>query len=377
MNGDSSLPDLTNRDTTGQIPKRSHSFGSQVMLTTATNVALGVIGLGTGVLAARILGVQGRGLLAAIQTWPLCIALVALVGLPDGLIFYSAKDRLNSGRYLISALAFVCLVSGIFIAIGYSLLPTLLQKQPTSVHDAARMFLIVIPLSAAVVLPLSALRSINETLVWNILRLVPVLGWAVVLGLAWYFGHSDAVYLAKAYLVLLSVVVILVLTVTITKIGGPFRPSFSKVKKMLRFGLPSLATSLPLVLNMRLDQLCIAGFLSPRALGLYVVGVAWGSMANPLLYGLGTILFPRIAAIADEAGRSDALTSGSRLAVLVSLFFILVLALPAIVMVPLLFGEQFRSAEAHWHAFSRWVLLQQALILSWKKDCEDGVSQSS
>jgi O-antigen/teichoic acid export membrane protein len=173
---------------------------------------------------------------------------------------------------------------------------------------------------------------------------VPVLGWGLVLAIAWYSGHADPVYLAKAYLVLLFLVMVLVLVVTSMKIGGPFLPDLSKTKKMLVFGLPSLATTLPLVLNMRLDQLCIAGFLPPKALGLYVVGVAWGSMANPFLYGLGTILFPRIAAIGDESRRKEALTRGSRLAVIACLFLAFLLALPAIVLVPFLFGEQFRSA---------------------------------
>jgi uncharacterized membrane protein len=42
-------------------------FGSNLLITIATNVTLGGLGAISGILAARLLGVEGRGELAAIQ----------------------------------------------------------------------------------------------------------------------------------------------------------------------------------------------------------------------------------------------------------------------------------------------------------------------
>ena len=47
------------------------------------NIALYVLAAATGPLAARLLGPDGRGALAAIQLWPGAIATFAMLGLPD------------------------------------------------------------------------------------------------------------------------------------------------------------------------------------------------------------------------------------------------------------------------------------------------------
>ena len=70
---------------------RASPFGSHLLLTAATNVILALLGLLTGILAARLLGPQGRGELAAIQAWPSFIATVAI------LKFVQYKDFGRSG----------------------------------------------------------------------------------------------------------------------------------------------------------------------------------------------------------------------------------------------------------------------------------------
>ena len=52
------------------------------------NIALYVLAAATGPLAARLLGPDGRGALAAIQLWPGAIATVAMLGLPDSIAYF-------------------------------------------------------------------------------------------------------------------------------------------------------------------------------------------------------------------------------------------------------------------------------------------------
>ena len=46
----------------------------------------------TGALAARLLGPDGRGQLAAIQMWPNFLAAIANLGLPEALVYFSARS---------------------------------------------------------------------------------------------------------------------------------------------------------------------------------------------------------------------------------------------------------------------------------------------
>src|SRR5713101_4590346 len=73
-----------------QSTAHASPFGSRILLTAGTNGLSAVLGITTGMLAARLLGPQGRGELAAIQTWPSFIATLAMLGLPEALVYYSA-----------------------------------------------------------------------------------------------------------------------------------------------------------------------------------------------------------------------------------------------------------------------------------------------
>src|SRR5262245_30271561 len=66
------------------------SHAGSVLITTATNFAIALLALATGPLAARMLGPEGRGELAAIQTWPSVIATLAMLGLGDATIYFAA-----------------------------------------------------------------------------------------------------------------------------------------------------------------------------------------------------------------------------------------------------------------------------------------------
>src|SRR6202030_2462068 len=79
------------------------AFATNTVITAATNIALAVLGMVSGILAARLLGPHGRGELAAIQTWPSFIASLAMLGMPEAVVYYSARAPSTAGRYLGSA----------------------------------------------------------------------------------------------------------------------------------------------------------------------------------------------------------------------------------------------------------------------------------
>ena len=64
------------------------------------NIALYVLAAATGPLAARLLGPDGRGALAAIQLWPGAIATFAMLGLPDSIAYFGAREPQRAGRWL-------------------------------------------------------------------------------------------------------------------------------------------------------------------------------------------------------------------------------------------------------------------------------------
>lgn len=312
-------------------------------ITIVTNYASIAIAGTAGILAARALGAQGRGELAAIQTWPLLLGTVACLGLPEALVYFSAKAPHKAGAYAATATAITIASTGMAAAIGYAILPFLLRSQPEDIIFASRVYLVVTLLFAGGV-SFHTLRGLQRFAVWNLFRLLPSLAWLFIVVVAWLRGGANASGLAYASIVSAALLVIVFNIGVVRSLSSSIVPRKALAVPLLRFGLPNLMALLPQTLNLRLDQMLLMMIFPPRALGLYVVAVGWASLATPLVTAVGTIMFPRIAAHASEEERSASLQVGTRLAVLLALLVTPIMMLLTPVVLPLLFGQQFRPS---------------------------------
>jgi len=318
--------------------------GSRLLLTVATNIILTGLGLTTGVLAARLLGAEGRGQLAAIQIWPSIIATMAMLGLPEALVYFSAREPGRAGRYTGSAIALALLSSLPFMVIGYLAMPAALSAQSPQVVKAARWYLLLVPILALLGTPYHPLRGRNDFVTWNGLRIIPAVGWLAVLIVAYLLGRAQPEFLAASYLAMLALLSFPVIYTFVRRVPGPFWPELRKWKPMLRYGFPSMASGLPQMLNLRMGQMLMATFLPAQMLGVYVVAAAWGGAINPILNSLGAVLFPRVASEASLGQQVEALAEGTRLGVLFALGVGLVLLVLTPFGIPFLFGEGFATA---------------------------------
>lgn len=321
-------------------------FASQFFFTAATSLLLAALGLATGMLAARLLGPQGRGELAAIQMWPSLLGTFAMLGLAESLVYFAAREPADSGKYLGSAMAVGTMSSVVFAAAGYIAMPHLLWTQSAEVVAASRWYLVVIFLYALVGMPIQILRGRSDMFAWNVLRTMPGILWLFILVSAWFLGRAQPEVVAVWYLAGLAGLFLPVTYVLARRVEGPFRPEVRRWPPMLRYGLPSLFAGVPRTLNVRLDQMLTAALLPPQSLGLYAVAVAWGGITQPLLSAMGAVLCPRIASQGSAEQQRHAFAQGCR----VGMFISLVLAVPSLLLtpwlLPLLFGGDFAPAVA-------------------------------
>jgi O-antigen/teichoic acid export membrane protein len=135
---------------------------------------------------------------------------------------------------------------------------------------------------------------------------------------------------------------------------------------MLRFGLKGLLGWSSPVEAFRLDQAVVGLFLSPAALGLYVVGLSFANLPRFIAQSVGVIAYPRIAARRGAEAWRELwqffwLATGSAAAI--------VLALELVIgwLVPVFFGDEFSGAVP----LTR-ILLVAALFLSARRVLADG-----
>ena len=339
-----------------------------VRSTFVANVALAGLAAITGVISARLLHPAGEGELAAIQTWPVLLGTLAMLGLDSALVYFVARQPERGRQFTSTAVLIGFLSSLVMGAVAWFALPFALRAQPPQVVSAARVFLLIGGIYALVGIPHGSLRGARSFTAWNIFRITPGLAWLFMLLTSWLMGNPNAVPLSRWYLGGSLVCGLPFLVVVNKKLQGPLRPNARVVPEMLRFGLPSAVTSIPLTINLRFDQLLIIAFLPARLLGLYVVAVSWSGGVAPLLQALGTVLFPHVSAERDTDCQghllATALQTGALVAVATSVPFMLLAPFG----LPLVFGAGFAPSIP-----SALVLVPAGAILAWARIAEAGL----
>jgi O-antigen/teichoic acid export membrane protein len=321
------------------------SFGAGAALTAAANLAIAALGIVTGVVSARLLGPHGRGELAAIQTAPGFIATLAMLGMPEALTYFSAREPVRAGRYLATASAIALAACLPFMAAGFAAMPILLHAQRPQVVSAARWCLLIAPIWAVAAMPIPLLRGIGAFAQWNALRVMVLLSIIVVLAVAYATGHVNPTFIAYGWLVYSALFLLPTFWLVFRRgVRGPFLPDPNNVGPMLRYGAPCMMTGMPQMLNLRLDQMLMAALLPPRDLGLYVVAVAWSGAAAPLLSAVSSVMTPAVASATDAAHGARRLAVGARTTSALALIICLSLAVVTPIAITILFGESFRAS---------------------------------
>jgi len=260
----------------------------------ATNILGGLIGLVTSSLAVRLLGTSGRGELAAIQNLPHLLAVVGGLGMGDAALYYSARSQRDIAAIVRKALGISVLASFAFALVGVAIVQVVLDDPTRSSARGYIPIVILIPTLAVLHQPLRAIGRIG---LWAIIRTGPAVAWLIILVVATLVPGAEARTLAlwflAAHVVLVCGGLLLLRWYPRSTTAKPVIPSD---RALLRFGVPSGLVGLPQVLNLRLDQILMVGFVTRSELGLYAAAASWSTLAAPVFIGLGQLALPKLAA---------------------------------------------------------------------------------
>src|SRR5580658_6318640 len=83
-----------------EYPPRPHHGLRAVVQSIVSKVAILALQAATGILTARTLGPAGRGELAAMILWPLFVASVTTLGVPNSLIYHLRRRPEERGQLI-------------------------------------------------------------------------------------------------------------------------------------------------------------------------------------------------------------------------------------------------------------------------------------
>ncbi len=321
-------------------------FFRNVLGTFATEILTVAINLLLGVLTARLLGPERRGVLTLVMTLSLTLVYFADLGISKANIYLIGR-RKRSETAVAANSAFIALAVGAVVSLTLwlaraPLLNTLLRGLPS--HYLA-VILLLTPLLLLYTQWMAILRARQSFGVFNFLRLLmpsALLG-CMALALLIFRGGIGWATTAYASATFLAVGVSLLVVGRIVR----FRPAFDRplARESLAYGVKSYLQNLVGHLAYRLDVYIVALFLSPRDVAFYSIATSIAELSWYIPNSVGIVLFPKLSNEPEE--KIHALTAEvCRHTLLITLLATGGVVLVGVLGIPLLYGADYAPAIA-------------------------------
>ena len=318
-----------------------------IIRTLATNSGTSVLGLMNAILLSRWLGAAGRGEIAAAFLWPGLLIYLGSMGLIISTMYFSSQPRANVSVVLNNAIVLGLLLGALAAAFGFFAMPWLLHSQSASVVAASRWYVLVIPISLLAQCGLSILQGRLQLKAVNWLNTIIPSGYLL----------GTIILMSTGKLVLINVVIlhlVLNLVVLVSTFSALVKLRFSPgletdtrlARSMLGYGAKLHVGQLSGFANLNLDQALIAAWLPPAALGFYVVAVSTAGISLMLSSAVQTVAMPSIAREENPEARRRIFERAFNRYWWLSLVFVLALAVAFPILIPVVYGQGFRSSVA-------------------------------
>lgn len=321
---------------------RQARIGRSYAVTMAGSAGALVLTLFTGIVSARLLGPDGRGVVGAIAAWAMLASFIGGVGLRDGMGWLEARDWRLAPRVLTSTLVSTLALAVLAMFAAQLLVPLGFRAQADDVVLMAQVAMVwVIPYMAYNALG-SLFGARQRFLAITMMRVGQPFVYAVALAALWWVdraGVGEVVAVQAGSFLVPAVAALVVLT---RESGmGRFDPALTR--EGAAYGIRAFGNTLGQLANSRLDMLVLPALLLAADIGLYVVAVSASSMIVGLFGSLSLVVFPAAA----RAGGADAVALAQRairLVLFASVVVAVVVGLLAPWLVELLYGAEFSDA---------------------------------
>jgi O-antigen/teichoic acid export membrane protein len=310
--------------------------------TLATNAAILLCGLATGVLSARLLAPEGRGALAAVLFWPHLITSLASFSLPAATIFRRTRPEVDRARVAATAAWLALGLATLGALAGWLALPFLLHGSAAA--PLAQLYLLAfLPFNFLALSLLALDQGDMRFLRYNLVRLLPSAAYLAGLLLLWALNAASvAAFVWASWLgTALTALVRLYGSRTILRA----RPAWSEARRLLAFGARLHGAALLAVLLAVADRFVVVTFWDDRSLGLYVVALTLATAGLSIVTGaFHVLLLPRLAEARDVAAQRRIMAETLRYVSLLLAVGAAVLLLLCPWLLPLLFGDAYAGA---------------------------------
>lgn len=331
------------------------SLAKTIMRTSFNNFFVLIVTTLTSILTARMLGVEGKGELAAVIFWPTLIGSVLSFGLPTSLI-YNLKKKTGTTEELLALSLWIQIPASLLAgAVAWVFMPAWLNGYSPDIIQLSQLYCAAaIPLAVLTALTAALSQGLDKFSVYNgVLFYYPLLNFIGLVTL-WMFGVLN-VQLAGAVNFAASLVA-LVWAFYRLRTDVKYRSFRLRVhKNVLRpyysYGSRVYGMELMGTLSTQTDKIVIVALLSPKAFGLYSVVYALSRVFNVVQNAVTNVTFPKVTGmenrkIIETVSRAFRISMGAMLMVIVPSLFI------GRYLLGLLYGPVFLEAASTFYLLS-------------------------
>ncbi|MBI3785718.1 MAG: flippase [Deltaproteobacteria bacterium] len=327
----------------GQKPKQT-SFVRDVFGTYGTRALTIALGIVMGVITARTLGPNNRGIFSLVYLLPSTIVTFGKLGLAQASIYSIRRRGIEPHRVAANALLSSIFLGTFFVLITFLSRHYLLATVLRGVPEWA--MLIALPLVPVLLFEsyfYSILQAMGKFPLYNRRLLIGtcllVAGMAICL-----IGFHGGLLAAILVVVCVPIGMDTWLLITVRRwFPFSFRFDLPLLKEELRFGFKSHIQVLAQHLHLRADAYIVAYFLDPTQVAFYTLAVRLAEFMLDVPESIGMVLYPKLAALNDEA-MHELTAQACRRTVLVTAIGAAILSLFGPWVIVLWYGEAYAPA---------------------------------
>jgi len=263
------------------------SVGTQALIT--------VINILTGVISARMLGPDGRGIFAAVSTWPQFFATLAMAGLNSAVVYHMKKTPEHGSEIAGAALTLCLAASGIAVAVGAALVPQLMGQYPPAVIVFAQVCLVSVFINSVQVLIKQSFAGAGQFARCNLANFLPQFLYLVALVLVLAFAPITPENAVLALLGSGVVALFAALPGYVRWVRPHLTGGLGELPKLLSYSTRAWPIDGVFTIATYTDRLVLIPLLTPRELGMYAVAFSFSRIVLLTQPAILSVMFPHMS----------------------------------------------------------------------------------
>jgi O-antigen/teichoic acid export membrane protein len=264
-----------------------------IIQTACANLAVQVVNLLCGIITARSLGADGRGLLAGIIMWPQFLAYGMTMGIPIASVYW-LKRRRDISSELAGAGLLLTAVFGLLAAlVGAIILPYSLHTYPAAAIHLARLWILVTPLELLAVTLIAQAQAADAFSKYNVYRFLSPFSVLIVLAIEKSLGRLTYSSAAFAYLLGGTPAMIWTARWAWRYFRPTLRSPVATSRLLLSYGVRAWGADLLGTVATQVDRVLVVGLLNPEMMGLYVIAQSAAGVLAFIPTAVAPITMPR------------------------------------------------------------------------------------